>query len=243
MGSVFLYGGCVIRDAYEYIKKDIDLAGYVARQSLISATTRPTEVVTSVSLSSRFQSRMVNGDLASNLLPTIIDVAQQTDLIVMDCHVERLGVLKLPDQSFCTPSGELQRSKALQALAARPHHIRTATDMHAGLWRTAATRFVRRLERYGLKDKLVVVNAPWAASDSEGVPFGLYGGRPVTDVSDYISSLTGFLREKGVKTLDMPAEIATAPTGHRWQRAPFHFGEEAMTWVADAMLGELQTRT
>ncbi|MBP2216308.1 DUF6270 domain-containing protein [Arthrobacter sp. CAN_C5] len=40
--SILIYGSCVSRDAYSTFGDDYALTGYVARQSMISAMSRPT---------------------------------------------------------------------------------------------------------------------------------------------------------------------------------------------------------
>ncbi|WPR65261.1 DUF6270 domain-containing protein [Glutamicibacter protophormiae] len=235
MPNVFLYGGCVIRDAFRELSDEHQLVGYVARQSLISAI-NPAAKLPEARLDSAFQSRMVNGDVQSNLLHAIRRVAEKIDLLVMDCHIERFGVYRLPDATFVTPSPELQSSGILRG--ANATLVELGSDRHTGFWSVAARRFASRLESLGLKDKTLVIDAPWVSQDSEGTPFSGYRGRTVREVSDLVSVFPGMLGELGLQVERMPPEVASSPIDHRWGRAPFHFGQEAMDWVA----GQMQSR-
>ncbi|PMD04977.1 DUF6270 domain-containing protein [Brevibacterium paucivorans] len=232
MKKVFLYGGCVIRDAYELVRDEIGLSGYVARQSLISAMYPPTTVLPKAKLDSNFQKRMVNGDIESNLYPTIRRLKDDTDLYVMDFHVERLGVQKLPDGSFITRSYELLRSQVLDSVPDSKEIVRLGSKRHSIAFQNSVTKLARRLEMLEIKDKILVINAPWAEFDDKGEPFESYRGKAVDEVSGHIENLTAMLAEKGIRVATMPKELAVADAEHKWLRAPFHYGEPAMQWVA-----------
>lgn len=232
MRKVFLYGGCVIRDAHRNNQNEIELSGYVARQSLISAMNPPSRLLPKVKLDSKFQERMANGDITSNLIPQLRKAADNTDLFVMDSHIERLGVHKLPDGSFLTPSAEIRTSGILTTIDGLRSPIRVGSERHTNFYRNAAKKLASRLSQIGLIDRALVINAPWAASDEEGVPFQKYQGVPVNEMSVHIENLSLILAETGLRVLTMPKELAIAPVNHQWGRGPYHFGPQAMEWVA-----------
>lgn len=236
MPNVFLYGGCVIRDAFRNLSDEHELVGYVARQSLISAI-NPAAKLPEAHLDSSFQSRMVNGDVQSNLLHIIRRSAKKIDLLVMDCHIERFGVYRLPDATFVTPSPELRASGIMRDTNAKL--VELGSDRHTGFWEVAARRFASRLESLGLKGKTLVIDAPWVSHDTDGAPFSGYLGKSVSEVSDLIGVFPRMLGEHGLQVERMPTEFASAPVDHQWGRAPFHFGNEAMAWVADQMRSRL----
>lgn len=237
MVKIFIYGGCVVRDAYQAISEQVGSSGYVARQSLISAINAPAKLP-EVDLGSPFQSRMLNGDIQSNLIHTVRRAAPSTDLLVMDFHVDRSGIFLNPDGSFLTPSRELTQSGALKGLRGVTR-IELGSERHTRLWTTAAKRFVGRLEEYNLLEKSLVIDAPWAEQDEKGVPFGDHNGRPVREVSENISALTGILAGLGVNVVRMPSEVAEAPIVHKWGRGAYHFGPAAMGWVSNQMLEKI----
>lgn len=227
----------MIRDSYKVISDQVGLSGYVARQSLISAINRPADLP-EMDLGSSFQSRMLNGDIKSTMLHTLRKAAPNTDLLVMDCHVERGGVYRLRDGTFITPSAELKTSGLLGKISGHVH-VPLGSERHTKFWEIAATRFVRRLEEYDLKDKTLIIDAPWAEENEAGVPFGERHGRPIREVSDSLSALTGILSDLGVRVTQMPREVATAPVEHEWGSGPYHFGTAAMAWASSLMLDAL----
>ncbi|WP_425256334.1 DUF6270 domain-containing protein [Pseudarthrobacter sp. J47] len=97
---MMMYGCCVSRDAFKDLGAGYTLLGYVARQSLISGLSRPTNLLDGQALDSALQNRSLSGDLKSNLLPTLRRFADQIDLFVVDLTDERLGVVRLPDGSY-----------------------------------------------------------------------------------------------------------------------------------------------
>jgi hypothetical protein len=233
MANIFLYGGCVIRDSCNTIQEEVGISGYVARQSLISAMNGPSKLP-KADLGSPFQSRMVNGDIESNLIPSLEKVASNTDLFVMDCHVERVGVFKLKDGSFVTSSSELSRAGVMKSQSSYTR-VTLGSEQFLALWSQAAERFVNELDRVGLLEKTLVINAPWAERDEAGVPFASVGKMSVREKSESISSLTGVLSSHGVRVATMPPEVAIAPVDHQWGRGAYHFGAEAMQWAAAQM--------
>lgn len=238
MAKIFLYGGCVIRDASQMIDHDVETSGYVARQSLISAISPPA-ILPAANLESPFQSRMVDGDVNSSLLHSMRKAAAHTDLFVMDCHIERVGVYRLPDASFVTASPEMNRSGILRNVTGHSR-IHLGSSRHTDLWTQAANRFVARLEEFGLKEKTLVIDAPWVEADESGVPFPPRNGRTVREVGQSISSLTAILANLGVSVARMPTEVAVAPVDHRWGPGPYHFGAAAMEWTATQMRHHLR---
>lgn len=229
----------MIRDSFELLRNDIALEGYVARQSLISATNPPSDLREQVSLNSSFQTRMLQGDLNSDLLMRLRRVAQSIDLLVMDCHVERLGVQRLPNGSFITRSAELAASGLASRVPGISSEISIGTDRFRSLYEIAVKRFTQRLNYMGLLEKTIVIDAPWAEVDSEGENFPSYKGRPPGEVSENISELTEILSDHGVRKFTMPKKVIHAPVDHQWGRGPYHFGSQAMTWTSEIILSNL----
>ncbi|WP_146040920.1 DUF6270 domain-containing protein [Glutamicibacter arilaitensis] len=237
MPNIFIYGGCVVRDSYQLIKDQAGTSGYVARQSIISAANRPADVGL-VELDSPFQTRMLRSDIESSFLHDLRRAAEKTDLLLMDFHVDRSGIYRLRNDAFLTPSQELTKSKIIQTRQDAVK-IDLGTERHTQLWTNAAKRLVSKLEQFGLKEKTLIINSPWAEYDSSGNPFGSFNGRAVKEVSDHISSLTRILENMGLDRVTMPKEIAVAPVDHKWGSGPYHFSEEAMRWVGQKALGKL----
>jgi Family of unknown function (DUF6270) len=71
VAELVTYGGCVTRDTFENIKEDHKLLAYVSRQSLITASSRPTKLLTPLPPSTGFEARNFNGDISSALYGTL----------------------------------------------------------------------------------------------------------------------------------------------------------------------------
>ena len=78
--GVFIYGSCVSRDSYERLDSAMfPLVSYVARQSLISSFSRPATFVSMpefTGLTSKFQIKMLGGDLESSLPRSLRSIAK-----------------------------------------------------------------------------------------------------------------------------------------------------------------------
>lgn len=233
MAKIFIYGSCVSRDAYEQFKDRHRLLAYAARQSLVSAMAAPTDLLSGVALGSSFQNRMLEGDLGSNLLPTLRHHANSIDLLLMDLTDERLGVHKLPDNSFITHSSELVASKRLAQLSPVPGVIQVGTERHWGFWSRAADRFANRLDALGIKGRALVINTPWAETSFEGVPVPAYRGVPTSQMNEHLNKMAGHLRSLGLNVVDMPASLAVSTSKHKWGIDPFHYGEPAYSWIGE----------
>ena len=77
MNKVFVYGGCVTRDVFELLKHDHELSGYVARQSLISASSPPSNLGDDLP-ETNFEMRAVKGDLNSSLFTALTELTRLT---------------------------------------------------------------------------------------------------------------------------------------------------------------------
>lgn len=128
LNNLFLYGGCVIRDSFSMFPDGFDISSYVARQSLISAMGEPVVGLPHPNLSSSFQRRMVLGDIDSNLLGSLEDCIDNTDLVIMDTNIERVGVFDFGGGRFVTRSHEFFSSGVLDRLVSRPRWIPLRSD-------------------------------------------------------------------------------------------------------------------
>lgn len=236
MKNIFVYGGCVTRDAYTLLQDEHHLTAYVARQSLISATSTPTPDLPSPALKSTFQKRMVLHDYRSTLPAILEEKAAETDVIVMDTNIERLGVFKMSEESYITRSSEFIRGKVLNRLDAQPQWIPPRAPEHPGLYAAAVQKFVHHLDALNLKHRVLVIDAPMASHDNEGTAFEKYEGRPVAELGTQLRALTGMLGDAGLHVARMPEELAIADVNHQWGRTPLHYIPEATQWVADQIV-------
>ncbi|MGP4917146.1 DUF6270 domain-containing protein [Brachybacterium tyrofermentans] len=233
MRNIQIYGSCVSRDAFAPVPPSYNLVGYVARQSLISALSKPTNLLNGDELQSPFQNRMLTGNLSSNALVAIRKSAKNLTLLIMDLTDERLGVHRLPDGSFVTRSTELVNSGRLRNLERKPIHLQFGTDTHMRFWTLAAKRFFRRLDSLGLRDRTLVLNTPWANMSAESVAVPELPRIPNALADRTFAEMANVVRGCGYTVADMPFELAVTTTEHKWQMSPFHYTEPAMQWIRD----------
>lgn len=234
MANILIYGSCVSRDAFTHMENDHSLLAYVARQSLISAMSKATTLLDGEgALVSTFQNRSLNGDLTSNLIPTIQRHQKTTDLILMDLTDERLGVHKLSDNSFITRSSELISSRKLSSLSHVPGLIPIGSERHWLFWTNAANKFANRLDSLNLKHKLLVINTPWAETSIEGVDVPMFRNVPTKQINEYLNKMSQYLRTLNIKVVEMPSSLAVTTESHKWGIDPFHYGDSAYTWIRE----------
>lgn len=230
--NLMIYGSCVSRDAFPLLGSDFKLLSYVARQSMISAISRPTLLLEGAELTSAFQNRSLAGDIKSNMLRLLRRHAADIDVLVVDLTDERLGVIQLPDGSFVTRSQELASSGRLAGVQGRMRTIDVLTERHWTLWENAATRLFNAVTKLGLREKTIVLNTPWADTTDTGEPVDGFRGLATAELNAYLGECCAHIRSLGFKVLDMPAELAYSSNEHRWGVAPYHLGEPARHWIA-----------
>jgi hypothetical protein len=231
--NLMIYGSCVSRDAFEVLDSSYTLLGYVARQSMISALSRPTDLLNGDALTSAFQNRSLAGDIKSNLLQHLRRHAADIDLLVIDLTDERLGVVRLPDGSYVTHSSELVSSGWLDTVEGRKPTVDVATEEHWTLWESSADRLFNALTSMGLREKTIVLNTPWAEVTELGEPVDRFrGGTSTAGLNAYFAECCAHVRTLGYTVLTLPEELRYAASDHKWGTAPYHFGAAANAWIA-----------
>lgn len=243
MANIFIYGGCVTRDTFEHMKGEHRLVQYVARQSLISAASRPTTSIKTDGLSENFQDRAVKSDLASSLYPTLAKYAAKTDLFLFDILSERLGVYRLPGGTHITRSVELAKTKLIHTLERPAASIRFGTDAHFELWTRAADSFLEKLAGLKLLDRTVLFEAPWTDYTDVGEPVPRFRGWTADEANELYARYYAYLREKGVRTRTLPADLAVSVSTHKWGPSPYHYVDEAYHWMKRQAVGALEELT
>jgi len=244
---VFIYGSCVSRDSYEYFDStQFELAEYVARQSAISAYTRPVELMAPPLLDSPFQQRMVTGDFQSSLPALIRDTAGSIDLFLVDLTDERLGAYILPDGSVVTRSLELISSGAENSLPPGSHHIPFGSDAHLQYWSQGLETIAALLQTHHPRAGVALLDIPWASTSETGAPtppsFGVSALEANGMYRPYVDAAARIL-DAQVVSLD-PSEVLSSPQ-HPWGDAPFHYAERTYREVVSQIMGapSVPTRT
>lgn len=219
MRRVFIYGSCVTRDAEPWFDEyDLEMVGYVARQSLISAF-RPAQVeeYNLSRIESPFQRRMTKGDIEGSLRFQIQKA--DPDLIVWDLCDERLGVKKAKTGGVVTHI----RDHVAEGIHPGPFGpvIQFGTDTHHDLWRKGLEQLIASVERYGLSGKIVLNATPWAVVNDAGEDLGDVPRQFNDSAERYISEAAS----AGVSVARIPEDAAVARTDHQWGPAPFHYAD------------------
>lgn len=230
-----VYGSCVARDTVEFADADsVDLRGYIARQSLISAgDDASAHLPASLGLDSNFQDRMIRSDFAGDLLTRLESMADEVDLLLWDLADERHGVHRFADGRVVTRSIDTIRSETVAGLLDATEHIPFGTDEHFKLWRPRVEAFDALLGRLGMLEKTVVLEVPWALRDTEGKTTPWSMGVRAADANKQYQRYYDHLRQTGHRMVELPVEVVLADPNHRWGLAPFHYTPEvyrAVLW-------------
>lgn len=221
--GVFLYGGCVSRDAFPEMGSNARISGYVARQSLISAFNPPARLKPKA-LHSSFQNRMLLGDISSDFVAKLESTMQETDIIVIDLLVERLGVSRIRGGSFVTMSSELKESKVLATVDGQTRGVRFATEEHFRLWSDAASRLNLFLEENNMRSKTLILETPWAEYTDAGVKIKGNASMSPMEANEKYERYYRFLsNECGLMSYRLPDDHTVSAEDHRWGIAPYHY--------------------
>lgn len=240
--DVFLYGSCVSRDLQERSSAVFYRRAYIARQSLISATTAPYVFSGGITLDSAWQHRMVLGDLESNLLTRLAEDGPRSDLVVWDLTDERLGVQPLGDGSFGTITPDSLRSGILDAFETQGEPIMFGAPVHRELWRRGLDRFTSLLDALGLRERTFVLAPQWAALDDNGHVIEPEGGRSSAEWAEVYAPYVDAIRDAELPVLDLPVSYQRTHAGHSWGPAPYHYVDEAYRHWATTLEGLVHER-
>lgn len=239
-----ILGSCVSRDmAHEH--PDCAVEFYVARQSLLSAFSKPYPDAADLplDLASAFQTRMVRGDLASNLVSTVREHGKRLDALVIDLVDERLGVVRLDGGGFATNSQEFKQSGIGPLVVDEgtaplglgdPEHLRE--------WTRAAHLLIDLLEDLGLAQKTVVLQTAFAEFTVDGRRVPPFMGIPAATWNRQLSPYFDVFRGRGVHVRELPARLAVADAHHRWGLSPYHYPAAAYAWLWDEVRSTLALR-
>jgi hypothetical protein len=225
---VLVYGSCVARDTMEFAAPaGISLRGYIARQSLVSAGSDALlHLPQQLSVSSKFQERMIRADFAGSLFDRLESLAPEIDVLLWDLADERHGIYRFADGTVVTRSIDNMRMPELDGAFAEAEHIPLGSAEHFALWRDRVVSFEERLRSLDLFDRTVVLRVPWAVHTTEGKPSPWSMGVRAKDANERYEPYYALLRERGFRMVDLPDDVVLADPQHRWGLAPFHYTPE-----------------
>lgn len=214
------------------------MAGYIARQSLISMGRSAAEFwPEGFELASAFQQRIVRGDWAGDAWEQISRAAAQgLDGLILDFMDERFGIYRLRLGSVVTRSIDMMGT-SLEDVAAAGELWDFGSDLHLRAWGREVKSFAQKLEGAGLLEKTVVLRVPWASRTEEGqetpAPLGLTSER----ANELYESYYALAAEAGLRIIDLSDFPVFAEPLHQWGLAPYHYTLE----VYEEIAGQLRT--
>lgn len=232
---VLIVGSCVSRDTFEFLNPDVfTLAGYVARQSLISAFGRAGEPHFDVSvLPSAFQRRMLEGDARSSLPGLVGELADGVDLVLWDLVDERLGILDHVNGGTSTDSVELRHAQSLGQATAGPTGPAFGSPEHLARFTAALAPWRALLAHHDLLSRTLLLAPPWAEKTDEGEAtpssFGLEAAQANELTEAYLRAAS---RELAIPVLGQGLDHVVSRAGHQWGVAPFHYDDATYLTLA-----------
>lgn len=222
---VLVYGSCVARDTVELIDDtSIDLRGYIARQSLLSASSDASaNLPDELGVTSKFQERMIRADFSGSILDRVRTAADDIDVLIWDLADERHGVHRFPDGTIATRSIDTIRLPEVLERFDAAEHLEFGSREHLSLWKAQADGFAALLRDLDLFDRTVVLQVPWAIRTTEGDPSPWSMGVRAADANKRFAPYYAHLRKRGFRMLAIDEDAVLADPGHRWGLAPFHY--------------------
>lgn len=235
MQRVFIYGSCVTRDGVElWPDHGLEMAGYVARQSLISATApaQHREFRTEA-IASAFQRRMAEGDIRGNVLDKLTTEVDDYDVILWDITDERLGVYRVPSGGYVSRVVDYKGGiyRGTQALDGP---VKIGSDAHRTLWLAALDKFLDRLDQLGVKDRLVLNALPWATKDASGDAVAASAIDPHV-YNAILDDYSAEVENRGVKVARTDLARVWQDNDHKWGAAPFHYVDDTYRASLEAL--------
>lgn len=222
MTKIFIYGSCTTRDSVEFWPENVELQGYVARQSLVSAVAGGnTSGFNLQKIKSTFQKRMIKHDLNGAAIGQIQEAIESGAFVVWDLTDERNGFVQLTDGRICSAVAinhkELRRSVETQKVT------KMVDPEFMSEWKKSADKLSAIL---GENTKRVLVNhTPWAEEfeNGEAVP---YSEVPTHTFNLLLREMTTYLEQLGFAVVELGSNEVRATPDHKWGPAPFHYHDE-----------------
>lgn len=237
---IMIYGSCISRDTLELsTHADLELAGYYARSSMISAFggTR-TNLGSSVnSVSSSFQRRMLEADAGKSLGNVLR--SQEFDVLLVDLVDERFHVMAHEDERI-TDSPAFRETRYLNGKARAWRRIVSGSDEHFAEWTQAADRFLHLVVTKPSKVRLVFLDADWATKISGAIQHDAlrHAGQTPAQANLLYARYRDYLRERlpAENVIRPPAEVTVSDPDQKWGLAPFHYVPEFYDYVSRCLV-------
>lgn len=241
MLTISIWGSCVSRDTVDLAptyKDHLSVGRYLARQTWISAVSEPVPYPGD-NLTSKFQSKMLQGDFSSNALPTILEASQTSDFVILDLVDDRFSTVETRAGQHFTYSATAKKEKLVTHFPGKKL-IKPGSQQHKEMWLRSAETVRHRLDP--IFEKVVVFWGPWAEADQNGVPLPGHLGRSVNEWNGVNAWFLDNLKFLGFNVFQLPEHLAVADSQHRWGRSPFHYIAPAYDYWAERLFSENSNR-
>ena len=227
-----VYGSCVARDVIRVVPGPFDLAGYIARQSWVSAFTEPLQAPKISNAASTFQARNVRGDFESNAGDRIAALGKDVDVILIDIASDRHGVAAYAGGYVSlTPD----HSRVFGGMVRGGTRVPFGGSEHLRLFVEAIRRGKDHLMDLGLFDRTLVLGAPFTPRTTNGEPI-VGAAETAADINAKYGDYYGALSAAGFSIAMLPDELAVADSQHTWGLAQDHYADPAYHWWADQIM-------
>lgn len=233
MPKMMIYGGCVSRDTKGIFPSDWTMETYIARQSVISAACGPVRLPGESNLTSQFQQRMVDGDIAGNALDTVASQLRNNDLFIFDLIIDRRGIFEVRPEEFVSRSDEMINSRLLKQQETEARWIDFGTEEHFHLWKKSVLQLLRIITASNTPTAFIAPK--WAEVDSEGKEL-LYQTRPVAEWNATYARYNQVISDYGIPTIGISPELAVGDINHQWGLTPFHFVRPAYECIRSQLI-------
>ncbi|MNW26741.1 hypothetical protein D3C74_35180 [compost metagenome] len=233
MPKMFIYGSCLTRDTKNFFPDDWKATTYIARQSLISASSGVTEVSGKSKLTSAFQNRMIQHDIEGAAFEILEESLKDHDLLLLDFVDERRGVFEVGAGKYVTRSYEMINSGLMKQQKETPRWVDFGTEEHFRLWCAAFDAMMDLIKHKNVPVMAVV--PPWAMVNDEGKEL-VYKENPVSAVNASYERYNRYVVQNGVATVSVSQDTAVAATNHQWGPATFHFVDHVYEELAEKIL-------
>lgn len=226
--NALIYGSCVSRDIARVLPELLKTKEYVARQSWISGFSSGIDVPDLSHVASNFQARSLAGDFASNATKIIRQYGCTADTVIVDIASDRHGIAKY-EGGFVSLTPDHQR--AFGGMIKGGVRIKFGSARHQSLFEWATRRASTFFERHGLKEKVLVIQAPFTDTTSSGVPM-VKTRLTAEQINEAYQPYYRTFEDAGFALLKLPEDLAIADPGHAWGLAQDHYISAAYEWLA-----------
>lgn len=221
---VAILGSCVTRDAFEFADASWVIQKYMARSALASFCGRKTavELPPYTKIDSTFQRRMVIEDVEKRGRRWLAE--GDFDWLIHDPIDERFPLANFTDAGVVTVSQEFTK---LQTPPSSYSLTNFPSDEHWQRWQAGWASFVKLLDGYGIRERLIIHRAQWVervqGSDVPTTDSGV-----ITCANQWLDRAYARMGE------DIPTERFVSVSerhqvsdpNHRWGISPVHYVED-----------------